>query len=129
RISRHGLIEVGLLDETDTAEDLDDSEVLVPILHEEGATDPLRAALRDLFLHHENAMFRMGYMEAELERSKALAAEAESLQDEHHSQELELRKLRQELERSRSREAEIEELRSVLTEMEGEIERLRAEVE
>src|SRR6186997_1342318 len=58
RISRQVLIDVGLLDDAAALEPTDDAEVLAPIEADLVADSSLRSALRDLFLHHENAMFR-----------------------------------------------------------------------
>jgi excisionase family DNA binding protein len=129
RISRRALIEVGLLDEESAAEPPEEGEVLLPVEANLAEDSSLRVALRDLFLHHENAMFRMGYMEAELERTKALAANAESLQEERLTRDQEIRDLKRELEAAQARAREIDELRAMLTEMERETERLRSEVE
>src|SRR5262249_16345916 len=129
RISRQTLVESGLLDATASIDPPPDAEVLAPVEANLVADSSLRVALRDLFFHHENAMFRMGYMEAELARTKALAADAESLQVERRTQEQEIAQLRRELDHARARLAEIEELRSLLAEMERETARLRAEVE
>jgi excisionase family DNA binding protein len=129
RIARQALIEVGLLDAASAEEPPDDTEVLAPIESTMVGESSLHAALRDLFFHHENAMFRMGYMEAELSRSKALAANAESLEVERRAQDQEILQLRHDLEQARARAAEIEEVRGMLAEMEQETERLRSEVE
>lgn len=129
RISRQALIEVGLLDAESGVEPPEDLEVLAPIASNVITETSLHSALRDLFFHHENAMRRMGFMEAELLRSKALAENAESLEAERRAQDQELLQLRHDLQHARERASEIEEVRKMLGEMERETERLRSEVE
>ena len=86
-------------------------------------------ALSDLFQRHEHSMFRLGYLEAELARHKALAENAESLQTVAREREMEVRELRRDLERAQERVREIEELRGLVREMERDTERMREEVE
>jgi flagellar biosynthesis GTPase FlhF len=79
------------------------------------ATSVTVAALTELYQRHEHAMFRLGYLQGELERFKALADQAESLRTE-----------------GEARQQEVQELRSALQERErdaGETERLRQESE
>lgn len=90
---------------------------------------PSQASLQDLFQRHEQSMFRLGYLEAELARHKALAEHAESVQAAATEKELELRQLRRELEQAHERVREIDELRGLVREMERDTERLREEVE
>lgn len=90
---------------------------------------PSQAVLADLLQRHEQAMFRLGYLEAELVRHKALAENAESLQTAAREREIEVRELRRELERAQERVREIDELRSLLREMERNTEQMREEVE
>ncbi|MBI3911131.1 MAG: helix-turn-helix domain-containing protein [Armatimonadetes bacterium] len=105
------------------------------------APDPT-AALLDLFQRHEQAIYRLGYVQGELERVKTLAERAESLyeQTEQHKHELaQLRaeleaarreaeaagRLRQELEQARRQAGELEEMRGHLAQMAEEVNRLR----
>jgi excisionase family DNA binding protein len=88
-----------------------------------------QAALPDLLQRHEQSMYRLGWLEAELARHKALAENAESLQQTAQERELELRELRRDLERAQERNREIEELRNLVREMMRETERMREEVE
>jgi excisionase family DNA binding protein len=69
-----------------------------------GAPPPLEA-LTELYRRHEHAMFRLGYLQGELERLKALAETAESLREEHQARNQELEELREVL-AERTREAE-----------------------
>jgi hypothetical protein len=107
----------------------------------EGALSPGTGieALTELYRRHEQAMFRLGYIQAEVERLKALAAQAESLAEaeREHRQELEsLRRTAAEREREaaeagRLRE-EVERLRGLAEDRErqaAEAMRLREELE
>lgn len=85
--------------------------------------------LLDLLQRHEQSMYRLGWLEAELARHKALAEHAESLQEAAREREQELRELRRELERAQERNREIEELRALVRDMEQETERMHHEVE
>jgi excisionase family DNA binding protein len=76
----------------------------------------------ELFERHEQAMFRLGYLQGEVERLKALADTAESLRADTAARETELRSLRTELEEKEREAAEAEALRQ-------EAETLRAELE
>jgi excisionase family DNA binding protein len=88
-----------------------------------------QGALLDLFQRHEHSMYRLGWLEAEMARHKALAEHAESLQLQAQEKEVENRELRRELERAQERVREIEELRNLVREMERDTERMREEVE
>jgi excisionase family DNA binding protein len=90
---------------------------------------PSQEPLSDLFQRHEHAMFRLGFLEAELARHKALAENAESLQAAAREREMQIRQLRQQLERAEERAREIDELRTLVREMEQDTERMREEVE
>lgn len=82
-------------------------------------------SLQELYQRHEQAMFRLGYLQGEMEKVKALAASAESLQEAQAQKEQELLEVRMTL-----RERELGE-KSALTEAERsrqECERLRAEL-
>ena len=66
--------------------------------------------LRDLFERHETSVYRLGYAEAELERTKALAERAESLQDQREQQITEIAQLRAALETAQRDAARLPEL-------------------
>jgi excisionase family DNA binding protein len=130
RISRQALTEAGLLAPPDPGQaspDPTQAERNPPI----GPTPsmPSQAIMADLLQRHEQAMFRLGYLEAELLRHKSLAENAETLQVEAREREFEVRELRRELERAQERTREIEELRSLLREMERNTQQMREEVE
>lgn len=134
RITRQTLVEAGLLTPPEY-------EPTPAVSHEPapGAESRLEqtgtpynashAALQDLFQRHEQSMFRLGYLEAELTRHKALAEHAESLQSAAHEKEAEIRELRRELQHAQEREREIDELRETVRRMERETDRMREEVE
>jgi excisionase family DNA binding protein len=88
-----------------------------------------QTALLDLFQRHEHSMFRLGYLEAEITRHKALAENAESLRTVAQEREIEIQSLRRDLERAQERVREIEELRGLVREMERDTERMREDVE
>jgi excisionase family DNA binding protein len=88
-----------------------------------------QTALLDLFQRHEHSMFRLGYLEAEMVRQKALAENADSLHAIAREREQEIRDLRRELERAQERVREIEELRVLVRDMERDTERMREDVE
>jgi len=134
RISRRALIEAGLL----TPPEEPPTAAVSPPPEQAGTIEPplpdtphmaSQAALSDLFLRHEHSMYRLGWLEAELARHKALAEHAESLQVAAQEKELEIRELQRELERAQERAREIDELRSLVRTMESDTERLREEVE
>jgi excisionase family DNA binding protein len=130
RISREALVQAGLLASPTTSEASPASNPYDAA----GSPDPAppmpsQAILADLLQRHEQAMFRLGYLEAELVRHKALAENAESLQAAAREREMEVRDLRRELERAQERAREIEELRNLLREMERTTEQMREEVE
>lgn len=81
-------------------------------------SDGASAALRDLYARHEQAMFRLGYLQGELERAKALAETAESLRRDHEQQRSEAEALRRALAEQEQRDdatrAELERLRESL---------------
>jgi len=89
------------------------------------------SALTALYQRHEQAMFRLGYLQGELERFKALEETAESLRDERDSREAEARNLRaaaEERDRLRQQaEAREAEARESLLATETERDRLRQE--
>ena len=134
RISRRALIEAGLL----TPPEEPPTAAVSPPPEQAGSVEPplpdtphmaSQTALSDLFLRHEHSMYRLGWLEAELARHKALAEHAESLQVTAQEKELEIRELQRELERAQERVREIDELRSLVRAMESDTERLREEVE
>lgn len=79
------------------------------------------AALAELYQRHEQAMFRLGYLQGELERLKALAATAESLREEGEERASRVRELESALARETERAAEADRQRN-------EAERLRREL-
>ena len=84
-------------------------------LASESAAGPVAvAALQELYQRHEQAMFRLGYMQAELERLKALAERAESLQEDNHARQSELQSLKTALDQKEQAAAEAEALRREL---------------
>ncbi len=89
-------------------------------------------ALRELVLRHEQAMFRLGYLQAELEQTRALAARAESLQEEHRGHADELERLRATLAAKEEEAADARALRVELADARarlGELARLRQELD
>lgn len=132
RISHAALVHAGLLPDSGPLESAGPNTVLDaeftpvgPEPAENGAAEPPTvAALSELYQRHEQAMFRLGYMQGELDRVKALAETAESLRQDNDSlkQALEEREraaaaaeeLRRELEETRARLAEMEALRQSL---------------
>jgi excisionase family DNA binding protein len=134
RISQRTLIEAGLLASPEPPSTPAGSPT-PPLLDSgerpEMETVPVAspAVFSDLFQRHEHAMFRLGFLEAEITRHKALAEHAESLQAEAAERELEIRELRRDLERAQERVREIDELRNLVREMERDTERMREEVE
>jgi excisionase family DNA binding protein len=89
------------------------------------------AALSDLYQRHEQAMFRLGYLQGELERAKALAETAESLQQAHDARSEEVSALRAAL---KEKERQTEETEQARRELEAaraqlrEMERLREDL-
>jgi excisionase family DNA binding protein len=141
RISREALVVAGLLEAAEP-ESAHDAAEEGPTVSPAGAAHPpaetaphtpsphpSQELLGELMQRHEQAMFRLGFMEAELTRQKTLAANAEAQQAAARERELEVRELRRELERAQEREREIDELRALLREMERTTEALREEVE
>lgn len=133
RISRTSLVAAGLITPPDTPPSQTEHVASDPLTSEPSPTSTphmaSQTALLDLFQRHEHSMFRLGYLEAELARQKALAENAESLQAAAQERELEIRELRRDLERAQERVREIEELRGLVREMEQDTERMRADVE
>jgi hypothetical protein len=74
-------------------------------------------ALGELYQRHEQAMFRLGYMQGELDRVKALAEQAESLQQDNSAREQELQNLKQALDERERQAAEAERLREEVREL------------
>jgi excisionase family DNA binding protein len=132
RISRQVLVDAGLLAPPEPPPSPEPTvEVPPPPADTASASPglPSQELLSDLLQRHEQAMFRLGFLEAELVRHKALAENAESLQAAARERDWELRELRRELERAQEREREIDELRALLREMERNTEHMREEVE
>ena len=129
RISHEALVDGGLLKEEgplgEGAEDVLEAD-FVPGPHagEPAMANPALAALGELYQRHEQAMFRLGYLQGELERVKALAETAESLRHRTEEQQQEMaslkrdadeaERLRRELERTQERLREMEALRKDL---------------
>jgi excisionase family DNA binding protein len=134
RITQAALIDAGLLTPPETpstpaATPSQEQPERPPAPSQDTPYMASQGALLDLFQRHEHSMYRLGWLEAEMARHKALAEHAESLQVAAREQELENRELRRELERAQERVREIEELRNVVREMERDTERMREEVE
>jgi excisionase family DNA binding protein len=133
RISRQVLVDAGLLAPPEPPPPSPEPPPQAPTAPPEAASpvlgQPSPELLSDLLQRHEQAMFRLGFLEAELVRHKALAENAESLQATAREREWEIRDLRRELERAQEREREIDELRSLLREMERNTQQMRDEVE
>jgi hypothetical protein len=125
RISHDALVEAGML----TGEYVGPGDLMEDVEEPNGALPPAHGNLADLFRRHEQAVYRLGWLEAELARTRALAENAESLQEQSVARELELRDLRRELERVHARAREADDLRRVLGEMEQETVLLRQEIE
>lgn len=150
---RAGLIE-GVLDPSDSPlgdfdTDLDDEPDLRPVAGDPEGPPPapaIAASLAELFQRHEQAMFRLGFMQSEMDRLKALSESAESLRQDQATRDAEAERLRRqlaeareqareaealrrELEQARGRLRDAEDLRRLFSEMEAEAGRLRAAVE
>jgi excisionase family DNA binding protein len=125
RITHDALVEAGML----TGEYVGPGDLMEEAEEPNGAMPPAHGNLADLFRRHEQAVYRLGWLEAELARTRALAENAESLQEQSVARELELRDLQRELERAHARAREADELRRTLSEMEQETLRLRQEIE
>jgi excisionase family DNA binding protein len=136
RISRQALVDAGLLAPPEPAPSpeaptapIGDATLHSPHSGLPPSGLPSQELLSDLLQRHEQAMFRLGFLESELGRQKSLAENAESLQAVARERELEVRDLRRELERAQEREREIDELRGLLREMERTTQQMRDEVE
>jgi len=125
RICHDALVEAGML----TGEYVGPGDLMEDVEETNGAMPPAHGNLADLFRRHEQAVYRLGWLEAELARTRALAENAESLQEQSMARELEVRDLQRELDRARARAREADDLRRTLGEMEQETLRLRQEVE
>jgi len=106
RISRQALRDSGLLRGAFPASDQPEPRPAAPAEDEnetpDAAAGVTTAALIDLYQRHEQAMFRLGYMQGEMERNRALAETAESLRADRDTGELALREARAEAERLRA---------------------------
>jgi hypothetical protein len=124
----------------------EEEAALAPARSESGLPAAVQGSLAELFQRHEQAMFRLGFMQSEMDRLKALAENAESLRQEQTDAGRELDRLRRqlddareqaraaetlrrELEQARERLQAAEDMRRLLAEMEQETSRLRAAVE
>jgi len=146
RVSREAMIRAGLL----PGEELETPEPQEPVLEADVVSGSGRprseqpaeadsstlagaiAALSDLYQRHEQAMFRLGYMQGELERVKALAETAESLQQAHDARGEELAKLRAALQEKERQAQEAEQARRELEAARAqlrEMEKLREDLE
>jgi len=143
RVSREALVRAGLIPETPSENGSPTSPVFEADLV--GRTPPEElasgsgpdvlagtvAALSDLYQRHEQAMFRLGYLQGELERAKALAETAESLREAHDARGEEVSSLRMALE---AKERHAEEAEQARRELEAarlqlrEMERLREDL-
>ncbi len=127
RISQQALVEAGLLtglngdSESDGEEELARSEPA-----QENALSQSVAALADLYARHEQAMFRLGYMQGELERTKALAETAESLRAENETARHELENVREALAAREAEAIETERLRRELEQAKRQLEVVEA---
>jgi DNA repair exonuclease SbcCD ATPase subunit len=125
RITHQALLDAGLL----SGEYVSPAEMPEPENVVDEPFAPAQANLADLFRRHEQAVYRLGWLEAELARTRALAENAESLKEQQMAREMEVRDLKRDLENALSRAREVEELRRTLSEMEQETLRLRQEIE
>lgn len=83
------------------------------------------AALGELYQRHEHAMFRLGYLQGELERMKALAETAESLQQDRHARDQQIESLRSTLQEAQfEKERQAREAEALRVELERAQERL-----
>ena len=90
------------------------------------------AALADLFERHSQAMFRLGYMQGEVDRLKAIADTAESLRQKDSDRVTELQSLQDELRIAREQAEEATALREELHRAQAKIEemdRMRRDLE
>lgn len=131
RISQQALADAGMLtsalDGDGEHEELSRSEP-----PSESVLSQSVAALSDLYARHEQAMFRLGYMQGELDRTKALAETAESLRAENESARSEMDTLRQALADREAQAAEAERLRQELEQARSQlvvVEALREELD
>jgi excisionase family DNA binding protein len=128
---------VGILDEEDVleADFTPEGEETAPAERAPADGEVLRstlAALNELYQRHEQAMFRLGYMQGELERVKALAESAESLQRDNEARSQEVQVLKSSLEEKERLAREAEALRLELEETRErarEMERLRLDLD
>lgn len=87
------------------------------------------AALGELYQRHEQAMFRLGYLQGELERLKALEETAESLRADNDARSQEVQQLRAALAETERQAQDAERLRLEKEREAQEKERLREELE
>jgi hypothetical protein len=148
RISHTALVRAGLLDGAGPlsgtilvdeprgaehhADDEDDETIDAEHVVEADALAGSVQALTELYQRHEQAMFRLGYLQGELERVKALAETAESLREQSVAKDQEVQQLRTALDDKARQAAEAETLRLELDRAKGdlqEMERLRQDLE
>jgi len=141
RISRRALVKAGLLEDAGPLDDGPDAPLGPETRLEAEAEQPASngaagavavEALAELYQRHEQAMFRLGYMQGELDRMKALAETAESLREDRKHQELEMQALKRALEEQARQTEEAEALRVELEQARRrlqELEALRADLD
>ncbi|MFN3653163.1 MAG: helix-turn-helix domain-containing protein [Armatimonadota bacterium] len=145
RITFAAMVEAGLLPEPEPQEPVLDAEITPEAAAEPAAesaaagTTAISAdaaaaltSLRDLYQRHEQAMYRLGYLQGEMERLKALEETAESLRETNTERERELTDLRRELEDKERAVREAESLRAELERTRGrlrEMETLRQDID
>jgi hypothetical protein len=138
RIAHQALVDSGLLPDAgplDSAgpEAVIDAEFTSTPPSENGApAGATVGALSELYQRHEQAMFRLGYMQGELDRVKALAETAESLRQDNEQQRREVESLKHALSEQEQQAAAAERLKEELAEAQrrlAEMETLRQNVE
>jgi hypothetical protein len=103
-----------------------------PVSEAGGMSQNTVQALTELYQRHEQAMFRLGYLQGELERVKALAETAESLREQTVAKDGEVQQLRAQLDERARQAVEAENLRGELERAKGdlqEMEKLRQDLE
>jgi DNA repair exonuclease SbcCD ATPase subunit len=145
RIAHETLVEAGLLSSSGPLGEASNSPVLDAELvedretpdgraerterPEEPPTSTALAALGELYQRHEQAMFRLGYLQGELERLKALEETAESLRRDNTARSEEVQTLKSALQEKDAEAREAERLRQEREREARETERLRRELE
>jgi excisionase family DNA binding protein len=138
RIAHQALVDSGLLPDSgplDSAgpEPVIDAEFTSGATAENGSPSTANiGALSELYQRHEQAMFRLGYMQGELDRVKALAETAESLRQDNEEQRREVEGLKKSLSEQQQQAAVAERLKDELAEAHrrlAEMEALRQNVD